>query len=264
MHHSKNPIIAIVLVAICFLFTLPLFWFYDKPVHVSIDDVGMCLDDLQKNENSFSSVFDQPFFHSIQKLHDITGVNITLYVYARYGDYTANHLPERYVTEINKNSDWLRLGFHANRPTIVKDSIENLLSFINGYNLLVENGLGGKNQKLRLECFHATQDEVDYLKRNGVNVLFSADDDRISYSLPIVINEKLREKESLHYNGMKYEMSDIRIEKTLFPIIDLLKNRNDKEIIIFTHEWALHERVNRYKLFITVLFLSIYQCKYVL
>lgn len=64
MHYSKNRVAIIVLAVMCVIFTLPLCWFYDKPVHVSIDDVGMSFSDLQRNESKYTTIFQQPFLQS--------------------------------------------------------------------------------------------------------------------------------------------------------------------------------------------------------
>lgn len=105
---------------------------------------------------------------------------------------------------------------------------------------------------------------MDFLKENGVEVLLSADDDRISYSLPKLVNDRLIREEHTLYNGIVYERTDIRIEHTIFPIVDLIENRNDETIVLFTHEWALEEKNNRIKFHISILFLTIYQCNFIL
>ena len=123
---------------------------------------------------------------------------------------------------------------------------------------------GGKNQVLRLHYYFATQDEVMYLKGKGVGTLLSADDERISYSLPRKIDSILQKEERISYHGMNYERTDIRIEKTVFPIADLIENRNDDKIIIFTHEWALAKTENIVKLYLTLYFLHFYNAVFII
>ena len=78
------------------------------------------------------------------------------------------------------------------------------------------------------------------------------------------MNDRLIKKEHVMYKGMIYERTDMRIEHTLFPILDLIENRNDETIVLFTHEWALEERINRIKFYLSILFLTIYQCDFIL
>ena len=103
-----------------------------------------------------------------------------------------------------------------------------------------------------------------YLKGKGVGTLLSADDERISYSLPRKIDSILQKEERISYHGMNYERTDIRIEKTVFPIADLIENRNDDKIIIFTHEWALAKTENIVKLYLTLYFLHFYNAVFII
>ena len=62
---------------------------------------------------------------------------------------------------------------------------------------------------------------------------------------------------------MIYECTDIRIENTVCPLIELFMNRNDDKIVIFTHEWALQQKwINRAKFYMTILFLKFYGAEF--
>ena len=266
MHKSRNSIIIVVILLITSIFILlPFYWLKHKPVHVSIDDVEICLRDLQDNDEQYLSVFQQPFLSNLRRLHQQTGAKFTLYTYECSGNYHVSKIPKRFIHEIRENADWLRFGFHAKEPEFIKDSVTRLEYFKEAYASLESSKLvvcGGGN--LRLHYYYATPEEVAFLKEKGVKVLLSADDDRISYSLPQNINKLLLQKENIIYNGMTYERTDIRIEKTWCPIIDLLKNRNDEMIVVFTHEWAQQQqKVNRLKFLFTLYFLSLYKANFI-
>ena len=151
MHISKSCCIVVVAILISSILLLPLLWFYNKPVHISIDDVGASLEDLHRNGNEYKTMFHQPFFHSLEVLHDITGVKITLYAYAQYGDYEIENIQERFISEIRQNSDWLQLSFHSSYPAlpVCSDKRLKLLSAFTG-----KIG-GGEKIKIRILSCHS-------------------------------------------------------------------------------------------------------------
>lgn len=52
-----------------------------KKVHISFDDVSLCLQDLANNKAIYSSIFDNQFLADLRNLHSQTGACFTLYVY---------------------------------------------------------------------------------------------------------------------------------------------------------------------------------------
>lgn len=264
MHKSRNCIIVVILLITSIIILLPFYWLKNKPIHISVDDVEICMRDMQEYDKQYASVFQQPFFSNLRKLHLQTGAKFTLYTYERSGNYHVSKIPKRFIHEIQNSADWLRFGFHAKEPEFIKDSVSRIEYFESSYNSLEKSELlGGGGKKLRLHYYYATPEEVDFLKDKGVEVLFSADDERVSYSLPKVIDRELQKKETISYRGMTYERTDIRIEKTWCPIIDLILNRNDDKIVIFTHEWALQDRFNRLKFYMTIYFLGFYCVEFI-
>lgn len=141
MHNSRNRIIVVLLSITTVIILLPFYWFKNKPVHISIDDVEVCMRDLQENDKQYASVFQQPFLSNIRKLHQQTGAKFTLYTYERSGSYHASKISKRFIHEIRNNADWLRFGFHAKEPEFIKDSVSRIEYFESSYNSLEKSGL---------------------------------------------------------------------------------------------------------------------------
>ena len=255
-------IVVILSVVLVFLLT-PFYCYHDKKIHISIDDVWESFNDISRDSLMYNDVFEHPFFCKLKKAHELTGAKFTLYVYENVEDYSIDDIPQKYITQINCEKDWLRVGFHASNDTINRDSIGVFPSFSESFTRVSEKLAGGA-KTLRLQFYFATPDEVAFLGENGINTLLSADDDRISYSLPANYNDSLIINESLQYKNMLYERTDIRVEKDGGPFVNLYKNRNDDKLVLFTHEWALHNRRTEYELWFYLIFFSIYNCDFII
>ena len=128
---------------------------------------------------------------------------------------------------------------------------------------LLLNG-GGGSKTLRLHYYYANKNEVKFLKDKGIETLLSADDDRISYSLPFHYNQRLINRGSLKYDGMNYERTDVRVEKDDL-LLKLWTHRNDDELVVFTHEWALNtSKCNWMKFLTLVTILKLLNCKFII
>lgn len=252
-----------VICSLLIIFFIPYHYYYHKQVHLSIDDVWECFDDLSKDSSSYSSVFEHPFFRELKIAHDLSGAKFTLYVYENVKDYSIDSIPQKYIRQLQGETDWLRVGFHASNDTIDRELIGDYSIFKKSFDVVNEKFVGGA-KSLRLQYYYATSEEVSFLVNKGITTLLSADDDRISYSLPHSYNESLIGNESLLYKGMHYEHTDFRVENPLSPFKQLYSNRNDDTIVLFTHEWALQNRWNRYKLWFYLAFFSIYKSVFII
>ncbi|MCQ2286664.1 MAG: hypothetical protein MJZ76_07295 [Bacteroidales bacterium] len=244
-----------------FLFALiitPCFFLKNKPVHVSIDDCYLSLMDLYQNK-SYTTIFNQPLLKELKELHEKTGAKFTLYTYASAptDSFEIDSLSANFIEEFNENFDWLKIGFHAASPSQKRDDIK---SFADGYKRFKK--FSKQSKTIRLHYFYANQEQINLLKQNGLTTLLSADDNRISYSLPNELNESLLQKQAISLNGLEYKKTDFRIEKTFFPVFNIWSHMTDNEIIFFTHEWALSP-LNKFKFKTTIFYLSLYGCKFI-
>lgn len=260
--------VLLVVVLMAVLLTIPSFYYKNKTVHLSFDDCYLCLKDLSSDSTKYYSVFEQPFFADLKDMHDATGAKFTLYTYEEVNDFDITQLPDKYVKELNENSDWLKIGYHAKNPTITKDSIAIYQVFTESFSKVdsvlsaKSLGGGGKSSTIRLHFFYATQEETEYMRKHGIKKLLSADDDRVSYSLSEKDNKSLMQAETLTKNGMKYVSTDLRIERDNV-ILGLWKNLNDEELVVFTHEWAYSKPFIKWKYKALIKLLSLYNCVFI-
>ena len=174
MRNKKYVLLIVLFVLFLLSFCALKPWYSGKKVHVSIDDVAICLKDLNDNKDKYSSLFEQPFFSYLKCYHDCFGVKFTLYTYEQYKDYNISCLTNKYRDEFLNNSDWLKLGYHAKSDMATKDSISDMnfliSSFINTQKGL-EYSVGSCASMLRLHFYYATQSEIDTLKNLGGHFL---------------------------------------------------------------------------------------------
>ena len=82
-----------------------------------IDDVIFVFRDITKQKPK--SIFDHPFLKELKGAHDKYGLKVQLNCFYKmsffYGrnDFDLSMMPDTYKDEWEKNSDWLKLSFHA-------------------------------------------------------------------------------------------------------------------------------------------------------
>lgn len=261
---NKKTFLILLLFVIIMTAVVPYLFYKRKKVHFSFDDVSICMKELTIDSAKFESIFDHPFLCELKHLHELTfgRGKFTLYVYEKDGDYDISQFPLKFADEFDRNSDWLKVGYHAMSPSISKDSISMASVFIPSFDrvdsILTVKFKSAKSNTIRLHYFYATQEEIDHLKSKGITTLLAADDYRISYSLSDAENSKLMTEEVFKKNGMTYMSTDHRCERDN-TIAGLVRNAKDDELVIFTHEWAYKGSVLLAYNFM-LYFLSFYNC----
>ncbi len=80
----------------------------------SIDDNILFLKDLAQKR--YDTMFDHPYLKVLKGIHDDYGTKIQLNLFYETEDgFTLSQMPTWYQEEWEKNSDWLKLSFHARR-----------------------------------------------------------------------------------------------------------------------------------------------------
>lgn len=78
-----------------------------KYIHISFDDVSHSL--LRLKNESYTSIYDEPFFAWLKTLHDTYGAKFSLYAYVN----VLEQVPDKYQADFLEAKDWLKIGLHA-------------------------------------------------------------------------------------------------------------------------------------------------------
>lgn len=213
-------------------------------VHLSIDDAE-CIFDLIVNENKYSSIFDQPFLNYLKTLHEEYDIKVTLYTFSDLfissKSYSVSELSQRFLSELSKNSTWLKIGYHWEgfdfNPKIIKKKFKN--SFQKTYDTFhANNDSSIWSKTLRLHYFYSPDSLLECLE--NVRTLLCADTKgRQSYDLTINESKAVEAHRPLTKNGIVYIPTDIRIENYFDIKKELYARSNYDTLVVFTHEWAL-------------------------
>lgn len=216
-------------------------------VHFSIDDVFGCFNWLAKNENNVSSIFDSYVLSFAKQIHEMFGVNVSLYCMYTNGEKCLADIPDKWKNEFQENSEWLKMGFHAYKSdSCYSDTkIEDFECEYDKVLYELSRITGGKDSltdAIRLHYFAGNDIVIKVLAQKGIRCLFCADDLRGSYNLTSDEEKMLREQK-FYYNpvlNMRYVPTDIRIEHVTNIEDEIDKVRNaENGIVIFTHEIQL-------------------------
>ena len=168
-----------------------------KVIHYSVDDVFGVFRSLTKLHPK--SIFELPFFAYFQKLHQRYGLVVSCYCFFKKGDFSLCDVTRAYKKEFERNSSWLRFGFHGytgsedyNEQSLDESARQYRDVILNLREIVGEKCL---DTFPRLHAFKASSDFLRYLESNDVlslNGLLAADDDRNSYSLSALEDEKLK------------------------------------------------------------------------
>ena len=88
-----------------------------KKYRFSLDDNIWFLQNLAKNKDVYTSVFEDPYLTLLKTMHDRYGTKFHLNIYyecPEFGGFNLTEMPERFKDEWRGNADWLRFSFHAN------------------------------------------------------------------------------------------------------------------------------------------------------
>lgn len=77
----------------------------------SIEDNIWVFQDLA--EKNYSSIFENQYLGFLKSLHDEFGTKVHLNVFYETEGFNLSQMPDKYKSEWEKNSPWLRLSFHS-------------------------------------------------------------------------------------------------------------------------------------------------------
>lgn len=153
-------------------------------VHLSFDDVGYCI--LNLANNSFNSLWDEPFFGMMKNLHDTYGAVFSLYLWD-----VANlaNVPNTYKAEFIEASSWLKLGYHATLEGSLETTTAQQAK--EGYDAFITNvfakcgGVHSVDRIPRLNYFKGNLNALQALRDCDCGCIgfLNADDSRSAYYL---------------------------------------------------------------------------------
>lgn len=120
----------------------------DRMIHFSFDDTIASLRDLTEKSDTYTSIFEQPFFKVLKELHDTYGAVFSCYCFyqilnsddSSVVDFSLEDVTDAYAEEFTANADWLKFGYHslngsmnygsANEAEVVKTAYNNFIAQI--------------------------------------------------------------------------------------------------------------------------------------
>ena len=224
----------------------------EKIVHVSIDD---CVESLQKlTMPDVNSIFEVAFFNQLFEFHRQYGSKITCYVYARKDDFDLSLVPDRFKKEFEASCNWLKFAYHSSHFDIEKAKLENENEFSQSFfwaNTQIDRFAGkcARAQILRLDYFFAKSGWISSIVEGGTKYLLAPDmGGRKAYALSKEESQLVFKKGFLPFDSNQpsrggYWRTDLRYENIFWIRWALEKLRDQKRIVVFTHEWAMDRQV---------------------
>lgn len=240
--------------------------FSEKYMHVSFDDVEICLNNLINN--TYNSLFEEPFFAFLKTLHDTYDAKFSLYVFLN----TWVLMPLTYAQEFTLNSNWLKIGLHSTSSSETykektrTEGMQDWNTFVNA-TLEVCGSADCIDRCPRLAYFEGSPNAIAGMQsaNYGAVGLLSADDDRpANYFLSKAQREYLYNKDSLtdEYTNIVFIRTDMRgdwfnpsfsitynyhipTQNTVYEELEYRYTQNEfletnNSLIWFTHEWQIY------------------------
>ncbi len=96
-----------------------------KRFRLSSDDNILFLQDINKNKDTYSTIFENPYLATYKRAHDEFGAKVHLNLFYEFipdGRYFSSEreyfnlsmMTDKFRREFSANSDWIKLAFHAN------------------------------------------------------------------------------------------------------------------------------------------------------
>lgn len=154
-------------------------------VHISIDDVSICLQNLLKSD--YSSIWKEPLFDFLLLLHNNFGVKISLFIFE---DDKWESINNCYKKELAGTSSWLKFGLHSRNSKYSYGSA-TYIEAKNDWNYFVEkiasvtSDVRSVDRFTRLHNYAGTVAALEGMRdaTYGAVGFLAADDERKSYYL---------------------------------------------------------------------------------
>lgn len=221
--------------------------------HFSIDDVCMKMKEL--SDSGVASIFDNPYFLELKKLHDEYGVCITLnlfYTLTTLSGWNLSNMTSAYKSEFRRHSSWLKFGFHGGNETSNYNNSANNDTCVNDYiNVLTEierfASLPNIDLMPRLSFFSGNKELYPRLKSTkwGLYGVLCADDTRVdnagltALELTAINNcdDYINMEEKMYYVRSEYRLDNADSLSGLNQVKGMYNDSNNSNIFeLFLHE----------------------------
>lgn len=227
-------------------------------IHFSFDDVWECLHDLTINAGRYQSVFENPFFAWLKKMHDKYGAVFSLYTFNYFSkepSYDISNLPNCYTEEFSNNAHWLKFGFHAkdDPKKYAEDETEGIKADYEKFLAAISQATNGHEESIdkivRLGWFAGTRNNVLALRDTdqGIKGLLSADDDRLPYYFNEKETDEVKQTGEMWKDDLLILRSQSRMESlwSIESLLEKIKVYSEPKVIeLFSHECCF-ERSSR-------------------
>ena len=235
-------------------------------MHFSVDDFINTL--LALREENYDSIFDQPTFAMLRRVHEECGAVFSCYCFYESDKGNLKEVPDKFAEEFQANADWLRFGFHSYNTnsnygsTKFKDGnwIDDGITAAGHYDMVIAQLIritGGEKCIDRFPRIHYYAGTVTDCKawkeaENGIQGLITAEDDRVCYYHDEAQWAELIEKGFCHEEklGLGFYRTNIRLENMRdMDMLNEALNKMDttKDYLVFTHEkFLVEKRIEEY------------------
>ena len=97
--------------------SMVIYWFKDgyRTYRFAVDDVIWCFENIWKNQDTYTSIFDDPFLALYRDLHEQYGTPVHMHIYYENddGSFNLSMFPDKYKEEFQANGNWLKFTFHS-------------------------------------------------------------------------------------------------------------------------------------------------------
>lgn len=228
-------------------------------MHISVDDTIAIFEDINNNQHTYSSIFDNELLGYFKTLHDKYGIVVSFYCFYENNQQTFNlsQMTTKFQSDFQENADWMRFGFHGRNENIKYSEVSAEESYqdytqLTSALLKITGSTECLDNVVRLHYYAGTSENISVMAsaNNGIIGLLSADDDRLSYYLDEEQNSLLRTNDIYidKNTGMLFTPTDLRMENITNIQRELSKfktqpfERRIYPFIVFTHEWILSRR----------------------
>ena len=99
------------------MISMVIYWFQDgyRTYRFAVDDVIWCFENIWRNQDTYTSIFDDPFLALYRDLHEQYGTPVHMHIYYENddGSFNLSMFPDKYKKEFQANGNWLKFTFQS-------------------------------------------------------------------------------------------------------------------------------------------------------